>query len=52
MENYTVLNTEELESINGGELIITGAMIYTGVKIASTSFALGYAIGQAIKYSR
>ncbi|MGT2801864.1 hypothetical protein SAMN02910293_01197 [Streptococcus henryi] len=46
------LRKQELKSINDGELIITGVMIYTGVKIVSTSFALGYAIGQAIKYSR
>lgn len=46
------LRKQELKSINDGEFIITGSTIYTRVKIVSTSFALGYAIGRAIKYSR
>ena len=51
MNNLVELKQTELEEIVGGELIITGALIYTGVKLAASSFALGYTIGKAIKYN-
>ncbi|HFI0138328.1 TPA: class IIb bacteriocin, lactobin A/cerein 7B family [Streptococcus suis] len=51
MNNFVDMKQEELENINGG-FVVTGTMIYTGVKLASASFALGYAIGQAIKNSK
>ncbi|HEM6290296.1 TPA: class IIb bacteriocin, lactobin A/cerein 7B family [Streptococcus suis] len=48
MNNFVDMKQEELENINGG-FVVTGTMIYTGVKLASASFALGYAIGQELK---
>lgn len=50
MNNFVELKQNELEEIVGGELVITGALIYTGLKLAAGSFALGYSIGKAIKY--
>ncbi|HEL1551523.1 TPA: class IIb bacteriocin, lactobin A/cerein 7B family [Streptococcus suis] len=45
------LSEAEMMETEGG-FVVTGTMIYTGVKLASASFALGYAIGQAIKNSK
>ncbi|WP_410254356.1 class IIb bacteriocin, lactobin A/cerein 7B family, partial [Streptococcus suis] len=39
MNNFVDMKQEELENINGG-FVVTGTMIYTGVKLASASFAL------------
>lgn len=49
MKKFVEIKTEELKNVNGGELIITGAMVYTGLKLAGGAFALGYSIGKAIK---
>nr|WP_044475476.1 hypothetical protein [Streptococcus suis] len=49
--NFMALSEAEMMETEGG-FVVTGTMIYTGVKLASASFALGYAIGQAIKNSK
>ena len=50
MNSFKGLSENELMHIDGGMVVITGAMICAGLGCVAAGVAVGYGVGKVIKY--